>query len=69
MSLDNTVNRYRDNRVDYLFSHLDDVVKARTVALLFGSGNDKQTNPDTDGGNFIRQATNYRTSGGKSLCQ
>lgn len=69
MSLDNTKNRYKDNRVDMLFANLDEVTKARVVALLFGSGNDQQTNPDTDGGNFINKAIAYRSSGGKSLCQ
>lgn len=52
-----TTNHYRDNRVDYLLSHLDEVVAGNGAALLFGAGESQQTLPETDGGNLIAKVT------------
>jgi hypothetical protein len=67
MAQDNTLNHYQDDKVDYLFSHLDAVVDAHVVALLFGAGQQEQTTPETDGGNLIDKTINYWNSGGTSL--
>jgi len=53
MQGDDTANHYRDNRVDYLFAHLDEVVAANGAGLFFGAGEGQQTNPETDGGNLV----------------
>lgn len=68
-SQNNTTNHWKDNRIDYLFAHLPSIRDAKTVALLFGAGNDKQTTPETDGGNLIAKTKEYATAGGVSLCQ
>ncbi|WP_254048176.1 hypothetical protein [Uliginosibacterium sp. TH139] len=65
----NTTNHWKDNRVDYLFSHLTEVRNAKVVALLFGAGDSNQTTPESDGGNLISQTTSYWQAGGTPLCQ
>lgn len=67
MNLDNTVNHYRDDKVDYLFSHMDQVADAHIAALLFGAGHNEQTAPETDGGNLINKTIGYRNAGGVTL--
>jgi len=69
MSLDNTVNHYKDNRVDFLFSHLPALQAAHVVALLFGAGEGKQTTPETDGGNLVAKTTALFQAGGSSICK
>ncbi len=59
MSQNDTLMHYRDNRVDYLFSHLDEVVAANGAALFFGAGEVQQTTPETDGGNLIAKVQAY----------
>lgn len=68
MSLDDTTNHYRDNRVDWLFSHTQEVTDAHFVGLLFGAGQDEQTTPETDGGNLIAKTQGYFDGGGDALC-
>jgi hypothetical protein len=58
-ALDNTNNHYLDNRVDYLFAHMDEVAAAHGVALFFGAGEGAQTTPETDGGNLSAKVTAY----------
>jgi hypothetical protein len=55
MAQNNTLNHYQDDKVDYLFSHLDAVTDAHIVALLFGAGQQEQTSPETDGGNLVNK--------------
>jgi hypothetical protein len=50
MNLDDTCNRYRDNRVAYAFSHPRDLYEAGVIAVLFGGGADCMTQASTDGG-------------------
>jgi hypothetical protein len=64
MSLDNTLNRYQDDKVDYFFSHMNQVVDANIVGLLFGAGHHETTSPDTDGGNLINKTTTLWNAGG-----
>lgn len=67
MAMNNTFQHYKDNKVDYFFSRMNDVANAHVVALLFGPGDYPQTNPETDGGNLIRKTNSYWKSGGVSL--
>lgn len=67
MALDNTLNHYRDDKVDWFFGHMDQVADAHIAALLFGAGHHEQTAAETDGGNFVRKTIQYRLSGGVKL--
>lgn len=67
VSQNNTDYHYKDNRVDYLFAHLTDVSNSRIVALLFGSGETVQTNPETDGGNLMAKTIANWQAGGTPL--
>jgi hypothetical protein len=67
MAQNNTLNHYQDDKVDYLFSHMDQVADAHIAALLFGAGHNEQTSAETDGGNLVNKTINYRQSGGTPL--
>jgi hypothetical protein len=67
-SLADTTDKWRDNRLDYLFGHMNEVAAAHVVALFFGAGASGMTTPETDGGNFIAKMTAYRNAGGTRLC-
>lgn len=67
MNLDNTTDHYQDNRLDYFFAHMDEVVDAHIVGLFFGAGAGGMTTPETDGGNFVAKTTAYRNAGGAKL--
>ncbi len=68
MSLDNTNLHYKDNRLDYFYAHMDEVVAAHIVGLYFGAGATGPTTPETDGGNFVAKTTAYRSVGGAKIC-
>jgi hypothetical protein len=68
MSLDNTNLHYQDNRLDYFFTHMDEVAAAHIVGLFFGAGADGPTTPESDGGNFVSKTADYRAAGGTKLC-
>ena len=53
---------FKDNRVDYFMSHTDEIVSLGGVLIAFGAGAGNQTNPLTDGGNFVRLVNNYKNS-------
>jgi len=60
---------YRDNRVDYFLTHMDDVVSLGGVLVAFGAGAGDQTTPLTDGGNLARRAASYKqSSAGFGFC-
>jgi hypothetical protein len=63
----NTLNHYKDDKVDWFFAHMDQVAKAHVAALLFGPGHGEQTTVESDGGNLIRKTIAYRKSGGAPL--
>lgn len=67
MNQNNTYQHYKDNRVDWLFSHINDVAASHVVGLFFGSGDTPQTNPETDGNNLINKTTSNWQSGGTPL--
>jgi hypothetical protein len=54
-----TTGHYRDNRVHYIFSHIQEFIDAGGVGAVFGAGADKQTTPTTDGGQFETAVTSY----------
>lgn len=51
--------RYRDNRVRYIFSHVQEFIDAGGVGAVFGTGAGNQTFIDTDGGQFRNAVTGY----------
>lgn len=59
MNLDDTCNRYRDNRAAYLFGHPRDLWEAGYVGILFGGGDGCSTQVWTDGGFVESQARRY----------
>jgi len=81
----NTMNHYKDNRVDYFFggsastvesgaavtvpSHWSNLATAHVVGAAFGAGNGDTTAPDTDGGNLATKTKAYVAAGGQALCQ
>ncbi len=67
MAQNSTCQHYKDNKLDYLFSHMDEVADAHIAALLFGPGQQEQTAPESDGGNLINKTINYYNSGGIPL--
>ena len=67
MVQNNTLNHYQDDKVDYFFSHMNQVVDAHIVALLFGAGQQEQTGPETDGRNLINKTINYWNTGGAQI--
>lgn len=67
MAQNNTLNHYQDDKVDYFFTHLDQVADAHIAALLFGAGQQEQTSVETDGGNLIRRTIDYWNAGGTPL--
>jgi hypothetical protein len=54
-----TADHYRDNRVHYIFSHIQEFVDAGGLGAVFGVGTGNQTTPDTDGGQFKDAVTKY----------
>ncbi len=53
--LNDTYQKYRDNRVDYLLTHMDEVQAAHITGLFFGGGMSENTTPETDGGNLVNR--------------
>jgi hypothetical protein len=45
-----TPGHFRDNKVHYLFSHVQELVDAGGLGATFGTGSGDQTSVDTDGG-------------------
>jgi hypothetical protein len=62
MSLPNTNQKWKDNRVDYFFAHTSEVAASHGAAMLFGAGQDNQTNPSTDNGNLVTKTKAYATA-------
>ncbi len=67
MAQNNTLNHYKDDKVDWFFAHMDQVAAAHVDALLFGAGQGEQTSVETDGGNLIGKTIAYHTAGGTAL--
>jgi hypothetical protein len=50
---------YRDNRVHYFLTHPDDLTAVGALAVVFGTGENHQTNITTDGGQFQQLYSAY----------
>ncbi|GIV66075.1 MAG: hypothetical protein KatS3mg047_0468 [Bellilinea sp.] len=59
MDLNDTCQKYRDNRAAYLFRHPQDLWEAGYVGILFGGGDGCSTQVWTDGGFVESQARLY----------
>jgi len=57
-----TDGHYRDNRVHYFFSHMNDLAASGVFAMAYGAGADRQTTPATDGGQFKTALDAYLTA-------
>ncbi|AGC48350.1 hypothetical protein MYSTI_07078 [Myxococcus stipitatus DSM 14675] len=68
MSLPNSDTKWRDNRVDYFFTHTAEVAASHAAGFSFGAGNDEQTTPETDNGNLANRVRAYRNAGGQVPC-
>jgi hypothetical protein len=55
MNMNNTPQRYRDNRAAYAFSHPRDLFETGIIGLVFGAGDGNQTQLWTDGGFIAAQ--------------
>lgn len=67
-SQNNTKNHYQDNRVDYFFAHMSEIAGAHAVGVAYGAGAADQTEPETDGNNFVNKTKAYFSAGGQGLC-
>jgi hypothetical protein len=54
-----TAGHYRDNRVKYVFEHVQEFVDAGGLGIAFGTGAGNQTYITTDGGQFADAVTGY----------
>jgi len=54
-----SADHYRDNRVHYIFSHIQEFVDAGGLGVAFGTGAANQTTPDSDGGQFKAAVKKY----------
>jgi len=50
-SMNNTVGHYQDNKVEYFFDHVDELVQTGVVGMLFGAGDNHQTTTNFDNQN------------------
>ncbi|RAG84136.1 lectin [Streptacidiphilus pinicola] len=67
MAQNDTLNHYKDDKVDWFFGHMAQVAAAHIAGLLFGPGQQEQTSVETDGGNLISKTIAYHNSGGVAL--
>ncbi len=54
-----TSGHYRDNRVKYIFSHIEEFIAAGGLGAAFGTGASNQTYIDSDGDQFKTAVTKY----------
>ena len=54
-----TADHYRDNRVHYMFGHIDEFVAAGGIGIVFGTGAGNQTYITSDGGQFQTAVKKY----------
>ena len=65
MAMGNAGQQWKDNRVDYLFAHMNEVAAAHGAGVFFGAGDGAQTTPETDGGHLVAKAAAYAAGGSK----
>ena len=54
-----TAGHYRDNRVRYIFNHVDEFIAAGALGATFGVGAENQTYITTDGDRFRQAVADY----------
>jgi hypothetical protein len=57
-----STDHWRDNRVEYFFGHVPDLIAAGIAGMTFGTGAGQQTTIATDGGQFKSKAMAYRAA-------
>ncbi|MBZ4416278.1 hypothetical protein K8638_07260 [Myxococcus sp. RHST-1-4] len=67
-NLPNSGTSWRDNRVDYYFTHTSELAAAHSVGFAFGAGNGETTTPESDNGNLVNRVRAYKQAGGQRLC-
>ncbi len=60
----NTTNHYKDQRVELLFAHIQEVRDGHVVGMLFGSGETAQTYVGSDGGLLVGKTRQHYISRG-----
>jgi hypothetical protein len=68
VGLENTCDRYEDNRVAYVFDHPDRFAAAGSLGVAFGAGATCMTTPATDDGYFDGRAAAYFALGSARPC-
>jgi hypothetical protein len=68
MSLENTTNRWQDNRLDYFFDHMDELTEAHGFAVAYGAGDGEQTHPSSDDGHLVSRVQAYSDAEGQVAC-
>ncbi|WNG52628.1 hypothetical protein F0U60_27950 [Archangium minus] len=59
---------WKDNRLDYFFDHPQEVAAAHGIGMIFGAGEEAQTNLSTDSGHALLRTNNYFLNGGQLAC-
>lgn len=67
-NLPNAGQAWKDNRVDYFFTHTAELAAAHSVGFAFGAGIDETTTPETDNNNLITRVRQYKQNGGQRPC-
>ncbi|WP_199242810.1 hypothetical protein [Vitiosangium sp. GDMCC 1.1324] len=68
MSMPGYDQHWKDNRLDYFFDHPQEVAAAHGIGMIFGAGEQAQTNPSTDNGHALQRANAYFFNGGQPAC-
>ncbi len=68
MGLENTCDRYEDNRVDYFFDHSEEFAAAGSLGIAFGAGATCMTTAETDDDHFLTRSIAYYASSPPILC-
>jgi hypothetical protein len=65
-TVNNSDGHYQDNRAEYFFAHIPDLINAGVIGLLFGRGNAGSTTNTNDKGDGVTNPTSFCTTDGTS---
>lgn len=68
MSMPGYDQHWKDNRLDYFFDHPKEVAAAHGIGMIFGAGEQAQTNPSTDLGHLLQRTNGYFINNGVPAC-
>jgi hypothetical protein len=68
MSMPGYDQHWKDNRLDYFLDHPQEVAAAHGIGMIFGAGEQMQTNPSTDNGHLLQRTNTYFLTGGQPAC-